>query len=366
MNPSQPAHEQYREALQRILPSWRAGHGDLSFQSRRAWQALLAEEGWVGMGWPASAGGRGLAIHERFLCEEVAVELDAPRIAGVLGVSNVAPTIQAVGDTQHRAHLPAIQSGEEIWCQGFSEPDAGSDLASLRTKAAFDGSTFVINGQKLWTTDGLEATHCQLLVRTDPTSERHAGLSCLMIPLDLPGVERRPIKQITGDSGFAEIFFDDVVVPAEALMGALHDGWRVVMTTLAHERVGVITNAAALEREALALAADAETLDAVRRDAVMATYVQGRALGALGRRSLARLSAGDRPGPEHSVIKLAWSLAHQRIAETALEVGGIDAVAGGDNARRHQFLRRRSATIAAGTTDIMKTLLAERVLGLPR
>jgi alkylation response protein AidB-like acyl-CoA dehydrogenase len=363
-------HEDLRAFLAERVPAFRARWGtSTTFEARLDWQRMLHDGGWVAPAWPEKFGGRALPIDERARCDAELAAVKAPNIAGILGVQNVGPTIAAVGSEEQRRHLPRILSGEEIWAQGFSEPGAGSDLAALRTRAEVDGDALVINGQKIWMSDGMHATHCELLVRTDPTGEKHTGISALLMPLDLPGIDRRPIRQITGEAEFAEAFFTDVRVPMSSLLGPLHEGWRVTMTTLAHERVGVINMAARLEREtlqAVAAAMAGASADVVLRDDLMRRYIDGRVVGMLGLRSLTSLRSGGQPGPEHSVIKLAWSLANQRLAETALRVPGVAAIAGLAEREAFAFLRTRASTIAAGTTEIMKDILGERVLGLPK
>lgn len=363
------AVEELREFLTRELPAFETEWGDdRGFVARRAWQRRLHGGGWVAPGWPVEIGGRGLDVGERVACDLLLGEFGAPVVAGVLGVNNVGPTIAAWGTDEQREHLPRILSAEEIWCQGFSEPDAGSDLASLRTRAVLDGNHFVVNGQKVWTSQGLEATHCQLLVRTNTDVPKHKGISALAIPLDLPGIERRPLRQITGESDFAELFFDDVQVPVSALLGPVDEGWRVTMTTLSHERAGVIMVAAQMEAEIDRLVAHyrGAGLGPAESDELMARYVEAKVLGLLGEVSLADATAGRGPGPEQSVIKLAWSLLSQKIGETRMALAGIDGVTGKDIAAERAYLGSRAATIAGGTTEVMKNILAERVLGLPK
>jgi alkylation response protein AidB-like acyl-CoA dehydrogenase len=256
-----------------------------------------------------------------------------------------------------------------VWCQGFSEPDAGSDLASLKTSARLDGDELVVNGQKVWTSNGMQATHCMLLARTDPDAAKHAGISVLLVPMDAAGIERRPLRQITGESEFAEVFFTDVRVPVSALLGPLHEGWRVTMTTLGFERAGVIAMAAALEHDVLGAVQrmSGRVRDPLARAELVDRYVEARLVGLLGQRALAQLDAGAPPGPAQSVIKLAWSKASQRLGETVLAGEGAYGLVGGrDGTAAPVFLRSRSATIAAGTTEVMRNILAERVLGLPK
>lgn len=353
-----------------LLPAHRAKWGaDDSFAARLDWQRTLHGVGWIAPQWPVEFGGRGLDIVDQVACDNVLATHRAPALAGVLGVNNVAPTLMHYGTPEQQRHLAAIQAGTEVWCQGFSEPGSGSDLASLRTRAVLDADGFVISGQKVWTSEGMEADHCLLLVRTDADAPAHKGISALLVPLDLPGITRRPITQITGEGGFAELFFDEVRVPRSALLGPLHRGWTVTMTTLAFERAGVIMMAGRLERDVLdvvAAVADRELTPGVRL-ALTDRLAEARLLGLLGRRALGRIAAGGTPGPEHSVIKHAWSVAAQHIGEIHLAALGADAIADPAAAgARHAYLLSRATTIAGGTGEIMRNILAERVLGMPR
>ncbi|SHN18382.1 acyl-CoA dehydrogenase [Cryptosporangium aurantiacum] len=357
-----------------LLPAHRAKWGDDdSFAARLDWQRTLHAVGWIAPQWPTEFGGKGLDIVDQVRCDNVLAVRGAPALAGVLGVNNVAPTLMHWGTPEQQQHLAGIQAGTEVWCQGFSEPGAGSDLASLRTKAVLvgegDDREFVVTGQKIWTSEGMEADYCLLLVRTDPDARPHKGISALLVPLDLPGITRRPITQITGEGGFAELFFDEVRAPYSRLLGPLHGGWTVTMTTLAFERSGVIMMAGRLEqevREAVDELSGRDLPSGVRL-ALTDRLVEARLLGALGERALGRIAAGGAPGPEHSVIKLAWSLASTHLGETRLAALGPDAVtAPVGRAARHGYLLSRASTIAGGTTDIMRNILAERVLGMPR
>lgn len=366
-----PADE-LRKFLEHELPDFKREWGsDRGFDARRAWQARLHSGNWVAPGWPAEDGGRGLGVADRVACDLVSGELDAPVIAGILGVNNVGPTIAAWGTPEQRAHLSRILAADEIWCQGFSEPDAGSDLAGLRTRAVRDGDEFVINGQKVWTSEGMRATHCQLLVRTDPDVPKHKGISALLVPLDLPGIERRPLRQLTGESDFAELFFSDVRVPVSNLLGPEGEGWKVTMTTLSHERAGVITIATQLEADVERLIAKtnqrtlATPLRGDLRDELIQRYVQARVLAMVGEVSLSNAEAG-RPGAEQAVIKLSWSQLSQQLGATKMALAGLGAVCGQEPDAERSFLGSRATTIAGGTTEIMKNILAERVLGLPR
>ncbi|MGE0878736.1 MAG: acyl-CoA dehydrogenase family protein [Acidimicrobiia bacterium] len=341
---------------------------DRSFAASLAWQRILSEGNWVAPSWPVEFGGRSLSPTERIPIDEALAASGAPQIAGTLGVKNVGPTLLVYGTTEQKQHLARILSTEELWCQGFSEPDAGSDLASMKTRAERDGEEFVINGEKVWTTNGLRATHCELLVRTDPSAPKHKGISALLVPLDLPGIERRPIHQLTGGTDFAAMSFTDVRVPVSALLGPLNEGWKVTTTTLAHERSGIAMFAVRSEHEIVeyVLRQAGAALAPSLRHELVDRYMEARINGWMGRNILATLLAGGEPTPEQSVIKLAWSTTGQRFGQTRLNVAGLDAIAGLAPDDTFAFLQSRSSTIAAGTTEVMKNILAERVLGLPR
>jgi alkylation response protein AidB-like acyl-CoA dehydrogenase len=218
---------QLRRYLNEVLPAYREQRGsEDSFAAELAWQQVLNDGGWAAPSWPHWAGGRGLETRDRVECDLELADADAPMPAGILGLNNVGPTLIHFGtEEEQQRSLPRILSAEEIWCQGFSEPDAGSDLASLRTSARMDGEEFVVNGQKVWMSNGMEGTHCMVLVRTDPAAPKHQGISALLILFDTPGVGRRPLRQITAAEGFAEVFFTEVRMPVTALLGALNEGW---------------------------------------------------------------------------------------------------------------------------------------------
>jgi alkylation response protein AidB-like acyl-CoA dehydrogenase len=355
-----------RAYLQEVLPAYREQWGKgTSWEARLAWQQILDAGGWVAPSWPVADGGRGLGVVDRVQCDTEFAHADAPTIAGVLGVNNVGPTIAAVGTDEQRQSLPKIRSGEEIWCQGFSEPGAGSDLAAIATRADQDGDSFVINGQKVWTSDAVHATHCMLLARTAPATDRHGGISALLVPMNTPGIEVRPLRQLTGEAEFSEVFFTDVRVPASVLLGPLHEGWRVTMTTLGYERSGVINLAGRLEREVEQVVASLGRIETPAvRDQVVRRYMEARIIGLLGQRALAAMGEGGKPGAAQSVIKFAWSQASQRLAGTVLDASGSNGLLAGGGG--NHYLQARASTIAAGTTEVMKNILAERVLGLPK
>jgi alkylation response protein AidB-like acyl-CoA dehydrogenase len=355
-----------RAYLEKAVPGYRAQWGDAqSFEARLAWQRMLHEGGWAAPSWPVEHGGRGLGPVDRVQCDLELSKVDAPMPAGVLGLQNVGPALFMFGTEEQKRSLPRIRSGEEIWAQGFSEPGAGSDLAALSTRAEPRDGGFVVNGQKVWTSNGMEATHCLLLVRTDWDAPRHKGISALLVDLSSPGVERRPLRQITGEAEFAEIFFSDVRVPGENLLGPLNEGWHVTMKTLGYERSGVINQAAALEREVRLVVEQVRVEDPLLRDELVTRWMEARLVGLMGARALAKLGEGQDPGAEQSVIKFGWSLAVGRLGETMMAVAGPNALLGSEPAVG-RFLRSRASTIAAGTTEVLKNVLAERVLGLPR
>jgi len=362
--------ERLRQLLEEeILPTHRARWGastewdaDLDFQRQ------IASHGWAAPGWPVEIGGMGLDVEEQVACYVVLAELGAPRLVSVYGVKNVGPTIAAWGTDEQKRHLRGILTVDELWCQGFSEPDNGSDLAGLRTRADVDGDDFVVNGQKIWTSIGMHATHCMLLVRTDQSAPKHKGISALLVPLDLPGISRRPIRQMNGAAEFAELFFDDVRVPRTALLGPVNEGWRVTMTTLSFERAGVIGMCGELSSDAEKLIADLAARGDLRgatRDRAVRLYIESQLLRLTGERSLA--AEVGAPGPLSTIIKLAWSSFGQALRVFAVDAVGIGAVAGGGGLPYADGLTMSpSYGIAGGTTEVLKNLIGERVLGLPK
>lgn len=361
--------DELREFLDDAVPRFRAEHGtDDGWDTRIAWQRTMAEGGWAAPGWAVEDGGRGLRPHEVLAAEEVAREHGMAPLVGMLGLKNVGPTLAAWGTPEQKQHLSRILTTEEVWCQGFSEPGAGSDLAGLRTRAVRDGDDYVVDGQKIWTSNGMHATHMQLLVRTDPDAPKHRGISALLVDMSTPGIEVRPIRQITGQAEFAEVFFTGARVPVANLIGQENDGWNVTMTTLGHERSGVAIFATRFEGEVRDLIARhrGDGLTPVQQDTLVRHFVEARIVAILGGEMLSRVAAGEQPGSEQSVIKLVWSESGQRLAATKLELAGIDAVTGAAPEAADAYLAARAMTIAAGTSPVVKNILAERVLGLPR
>ncbi len=365
MKPSAELHD----VLAEIVPRYRERWGDTDeWEGLVEFQRELGARGWSAPAWPVAIGGRGLGVEDQIACDAEFSKARAPRRIAVFGVKNVGPTIAAAGSPEQKEHLARILTADEIWCQGFSEPDAGSDLASLRCRAELDGDHFVVNGTKIWTSIGLWATHCMLLVRTDPDAPAHRGISALLVPLEQAGITRSPIVQATGESDFAELHFEDVRVPASALLGAMNDGWRVTMTTLGYERAGVIEISGNLIEEIEQFLFDAARegkLGARSRDRGAAIYARARILGWMGERSL----VDDGTGPNGAVaglIKLAWSTLGQAFGEYTAEVDGLAAIAGDDMRSGRRLVGGRSNTIAGGTTEVMKNIIGERSLGLPR
>jgi alkylation response protein AidB-like acyl-CoA dehydrogenase len=335
----------------------------------RPWHKKLSEAGYAGLSWPVEYGGRGGSPSEQVIFEEELGRAGAPGLANHLGIFHIAPAIMTYGtEEQKKRYLPKILSAEEIWCQGFSEPGAGSDLASLRTRAVRDGDDFVVNGQKVWTTFGALADMCQLLVRTDPDAPKHRGISCLLVDMRTPGIDVRPLRQITGGSEFGEVFFTDARVPADALLGELNGGWQVTMTTLASERASVLTFHVRVQDKVRDLARLAREHgrenDPLIRQRIGACALDAHTLRLISYASATRAEQKTATGLEGSQAKLLWSELEQRIYETAAEILGPDAVL--NSPWLHGLLDSRSLTIAAGTSEIQKTLLAERGLGLPR
>jgi alkylation response protein AidB-like acyl-CoA dehydrogenase len=340
------------------------------FEVLRAWNARLADAGWAAVAWPARYGGRDADVEQQLAYQEEMVRAGAPGPVNTIGVSNIAPAIMSLGtDDQKERFLRPMLRGDEIWCQGMSEPNAGSDLASLRTAARAEGDTFVISGQKTWNSLGAYADWCQLYVRTDPEAPKHKGISCLLVDMSSPGITVRPLRTMSGDFTFSELFFDEVTVPRSGLLGPLNEGWRVAMTTLSHERAGVA-------RLHLDLSARfEELLDAARRrgpirdpgqrDRIARLYADIACLRYATSRELAKVGQGAQPSATMGgLAKLAWARSGQQLAELAVSVLGPEALLDGPWAKA--LLMSPSYSIAGGTGDINRNVVAEHGLGLPR
>jgi alkylation response protein AidB-like acyl-CoA dehydrogenase len=363
------------ENLSDDLRGHRGGAARFDGAAAREWSRKLHEAGYAGLTWPAEYGGGGRSpAYQAIFLEELA-RAEAPPHVNVIGLGMAGPTIIAHGDAEQKSrYLERILSAEEIWCQGFSEPGAGSDLAAVRTSARLDDDRFVIDGQKVWSSFAHLADYCILLTRSDPASTRHEGLTYVIVDMHVPGVEVRPLRQITGEAEFNEIFFESVDVPVTNVLGEIGRGWQVAMTTLLHER-GTLGFAlqAQLEvsvRRLIELARDRDATP-LQRDAIAREWIELQALRHTNYRSLAQLEKTGIPGPEGSIAKLVWSEANQRLTKLALDLLGGDASRAGGGAPyagwwQHQQLRSRGNTIEAGTSEILRNIVAERVLGLPR
>ena len=349
------------------------GEDASAFDLRRRWDATVADAGWGAVSWPREYGGRGATLLEQMAYAEETALLRAPLPLNVIGLNNIGPAIMQFGtDSQKSEMLPRMVRADDIWCQGMSEPEAGSDLASLRTRAVRDGDEFVVNGQKIWTSLGHHADWCQLYVRTDPDARKHEGISCLIVDMSLPGIEARPLVTLNGATDFAEVFFNDVRVPADALLGPLHGGWRVATTTLSHERAGAARLYSGMKVQLTDLVADLagysvdgrpvlENSATLRRLGELAVQVDYLEL--LCKRSIsAAMHGGDALGSA-SLAKSVWAETGQAMAEFAYDVLGARQVS---DRWSEQRLSSRSLTIAGGTTQINKGITAVRVLGLPR
>ena len=369
------AEQRFRDQLRHWLDENHPGPAptgdEAGFEHRRAWQRRLADAGWAGLSWPAAYGGRGATLVEQAIFTQELARVRAPAMANVLGVAMAGPTIIAHGnDHQRRRFLPAILTGEEIWCQGFSEPGAGSDLASLRTRAVRDVDGWTISGQKVWTTFGHHAKRCMLLARTGSADQRHRGLTWFAMDMDQPGVELRPLRQITGEAEFNELFLHDVEVPDENVVGGIGNGWAVAQTTLMHERATMafglqIELEAALAELAELIRQQGYSADAAVRQRYATLVIDVEALRLNAYRSLDQAARTGVPGPEGSLGKWLWADVNQRLTELAIDVTGPAALAE-DPVWTYRFLRSRANSIEGGTTEVLKNIVAERVLGLPR
>ena len=345
----------------------------------RAWQRQMAEAGYVGMDWPREFGGRGAAITEMVILYQEMARAESPQIVNRGGVSMLGPTLMKLGTpAQQQRFLRRILTAEDLWCQGFSEPNAGSDLANLQTRAVLDGDHFVVNGQKVWTSMGHVADWCFLLVRTDPAAAKHKGISFLLVDMKTPGITVRPLRQITGEAEFNETFFDNVRVPAENLVGKVNEGWSVAITTLAYERdlltfIRHISLRNALHRLVKLTQSRGRNTDPVVRQKIAELWIGEQALQLNGYRSLTKILRGGQPGPEGSTSKLFWSQLDQELALAATQIiGPYSQIAEGSawapDHGQWQFyeLLARGSGIRAGTTEILRNILGERVLGLPK
>ena len=355
-----------------------AGEEGDEWARRAAWHRKMHATGWIAIGWPRNYGGRGASLTQQFIYNEELARAGAPTLINGQGIGLVGPTLMHWGtEEQRQRYLPRMLAADEIWCQGYSEPGSGSDLASLQTRAVEDGDYFVVNGQKVWTSDAHHADMCFLLVRTDPDAPKHKGITYLLTDMHSPGVTVRPLVQITGDRGFNEVFFEDVRVPKKNIVGEKNHGWLVALTSLMFERrardmTAIVHQLASLARTIARHGATAWDDSAVRqRIAQFAAEAYG--IKYTGLRQLTRQLKGLPPGPESSIQKLAYSELNVRLQSFAAEILGpysqlvYNAPFAVDHGKwSYRLLAARGLTIAAGTSEIQRNIIGERVLGLPK
>src|SRR5215475_8316928 len=377
------------EAFAHDVRAWLAAHVEVpdrfetiadEVEFGRAWQAQLAEGRWVGIHWPVDYGGRGASPVQVAIFNMEYARSRALQPINRVGINLAGPTLLVHGtEEQKRRWLPAILTAEELWCQLFSEPNAGSDLASLQTRAVRIDDGWLLSGQKVWTSYAQFARWGICLARTDPNAPKHKGISYLVVDMEAPGIEIRPLVQITGDAEFNEVFFDEVFVPDDHLVGGLHNGWAVANTTLAHERGTAFPFKEQVVHEVYLdelwqLAARRASLDDVDvSDALAQSFVELRVLRLHNWRTLSRLAKGIEPGPESSVTKLVWTDMTQSLSARALEITGAAAplwwsatANPGSGFWQRQWLWSKAASIAGGTSEVQKTIIGDRILGLPR
>jgi alkylation response protein AidB-like acyl-CoA dehydrogenase len=342
-----------------------------------AWHKRMYEGGWIGLHWPTEYGGQGADLMQQIIFTEECMRLGAPPEVNGVGINMVGPMLMQYGTEEQKAqHLANILSADQIWCQGFSEPGSGSDLASLSTRAEEDGDAFVVTGSKIWTSNAHNSHWCILLVRTDPEAPKHRGMSCLLLDMKSPGISIRPLVQMTGDAEFNQVFFEQVRVPRRHLLGKLNEGWRVAISTLSHERGG-IRQFIRLHR-AVGMVQDLARqrgvgADPVLRQHLAQLYTDTEILRLTTLRDLTKQLRGEPPGPEGSIQKLCFSHAYMRAAQVAETIlgpygqlweGALHAVDDGHWAVQSLFSRRYG--IAGGTDEIQKNIISERQLGLPK
>jgi alkylation response protein AidB-like acyl-CoA dehydrogenase len=347
------------------------GGEDAQFAHRRAWQRCLYEAGWAAPSWPAEYGGRGATLTQSAIYFEEIGRARVPLPANVLGLLLGGPTLMVWGsEAQKERYLAPILSAEEIWCQGFSEPDAGSDLASLKTRAVLEGDEWRVSGQKVWTSGAQYSKWCMLVARTDSQAPKHKGLTYFLMDMEQEGVQVRPLRQITGEAEFNELFIEDARIPAENVVGGVGNGWKVALTTLMNERAGLgfalqvrmrqlLDDLIAKARENGLLA------DPLYGDALAELHVRCESIRLLAWKGLTDVERYGQPGPEGSLVKWLWSDTNQRLTQLAADILGPQALTAGTS-WSYELLRARGNTIEGGTTEVLKNIVAERVLGLPR
>lgn len=389
-----PEQERFRASLRQWLQdnlpdAWgtaalkRPANPEEQVAFARWWQRRLYEGGWAGLTWPREYGGRGASVIEQLIFNEEYARAAAPDILCLkIGLSLVGPTLIACGTAdQKQRFLPRILTGDDIWCQGFSEPNAGSDLAAVQTRAERRGNVFRVTGQKVWTSVARYADWCMLITRTRSDGPKHRGLTFLLVDMKTPGITVRPLREMTGEAWFNEVYFNGVEVPSENVVGEIDQGWKVILTTLGHERAGTtphirlqaeVQRLAGLARRVVRCGRPAH-LDPLVRQRVAQSWIETTILRYTAYRNVTQLERTGVPGPEGSVLKLFWSELEQRLKDTAGEILGPWVLLEGSDPHSieqgfwaHELLWSRSATIYAGTSEIQRNILAQRVLGLPR
>ncbi len=390
-----PDEERFRKTLRGWLTTaLPQGWGETAFEPedederamfRLEWERKLHSGGWSGINWPKEYGGRGATLIERAIFAEEMARARAPEGLNIIGHNLAGTTILRHGtEEQKKRFLPKIISSEEVWCQGFSEPNAGSDLASVRTRAERRGDKFIVNGQKIWTSFAQYSQWCFALVRTDPDAPKHKGLSFLLIDMSSPGISIRPLRQISGEREFNETFFDDVEVPVENIVGDINDGWRIAMTTLAYERgpedalgrqirfkqeLDKLIETAGTQRRGTARAID----DPIVRQKLGRAIAEVEIMRLNAVRTFSKYLNGEERGPDASVIKLYWSHAAQNMYESAMDILGPtapltapDPLSAAGGRFQLSYLQSKAFTIYSGSSEIQRNIIGERMLGLPR
>jgi alkylation response protein AidB-like acyl-CoA dehydrogenase len=372
-----PQETAFRDELRRWLaenpPDPRPTEGGEEAQNawRRDWQRRLHDGGWAAPHWPVEYGGRGATLTESAIYFEELGRARVPLAANVLGLLLGGPTLMAWGTPeQEERYLPPILSAEEIWCQGFSEPDAGSDLAALKTRAIKDGRDWVVSGQKVWTSGAHYSKWCMLVARTDSEVPKHRGLTYFLMDMKQDAVQVRPLRQITGEAEFNELFIEGARIPEENVVGGVGNGWKVALTTLMNERAGLgfafQIRMRQLLDDVIALAADRGLLEnPLYADALAELHVRCESVRLLAWKGLTDTERYGQPGPEGSLVKWLWSDTNQRVTQLAADIVGPQALTGGTS-WSYELMRARGNSIEGGTTEVLKNIVAERVLGLPR
>src|SRR3954463_2915865 len=363
--------DELRAWFEKNDPGERPEGEDASYAWRRDWQRRLADDRYAAVHWPEQYGGRGATITQSAIFFEELGRARRPLPANVLGILLAGPTIMTFGtDEQKQRYLPPILSADEIWCQGFSEPDAGSDLASLKTRAVKDGDEWVVTGQKVWTSGAQYSKWCMLVARTDADQPKHKGLTYFLMDMEQDAVQVRPLRQITGESEFNELFIEEARIPDANVVGGVGNGWKVALTTLMNERAGLgfalqVRLRQLLDDLIVEAGRTGQLEDPIVADALAQLHVRTETIRLLAWKGLTDVEKYGQPGPEGSLVKWLWSDTNQKLTQLAADVIGPEALTAG-TAWSYELLRARGNTIEGGTTEILKNIVAERVLGLPR